>query len=314
MVHESMWIPVGIPIQNDPTMTVAIINGDPLPPEPTDPSPFNWDNLFAEDESEHPDASFNLPLQISSTQHHIPTAVAISNGCTFSDHEPTTMPRPLLKTLSDPTTCKIFISLTLPPQHIDLAAFAARIHTIPLYYLSHSNQAITMMMMPMTTKTNNKGISMPSAPTETTAFQTANLVTQYNISKDFDFGNDDKDFPMMEKMMTMMLLILTPLTPTQLNSSIPSPLDMHLPTHSAAKAANDHDDDFLMTMTMMTMLMMTIFGPPQHPYSKNWWPCNNNCKQQLDSLVAHYPFSLPSSGRRIYPVMGNYRVIFFITR
>ncbi len=31
-------------------------------------------------------------------------------------------------------------------------------------------------------------------------------------------------------------------------------------------------------------------------------------------LVAHYPFSLPSSGRRIYPVMGNYWVIFFITR
>lgn len=32
----------------------------------------------------------------------------------------------------------------------------------------------------------------------------------------------------------------------------------------------------------------------------------------LQILVAHYPFSLPSSGRRIYPVMGNYRVIFLL--
>jgi len=55
------------------------------------------------------------------------------------------------------------------------------------------------------------------------------------------------------------------------------------------------------------MMMMMIFPGIGNNLQKEG-------SNELGNLVARYPFSLPSSGRRIYPVMGNYRVIFFITR
>ncbi len=91
------------------TMTVAIVDGNPLLPlKHTEPPPLNWDNIFAEDENKHPNAPFNIPPQNPSTECHVTTDVETSNGCTFSNHEPMMEPQPSFTIPPAPTTCTTF--------------------------------------------------------------------------------------------------------------------------------------------------------------------------------------------------------------
>ncbi len=72
----------------DPTMTVAVVDGEPpLPPEHTSPPPIQSGIPCEEDGSKRPDASFILPLRQHGTERHVPNNVAIFNGRYLSDHD-----------------------------------------------------------------------------------------------------------------------------------------------------------------------------------------------------------------------------------
>jgi len=222
---------IAIPTTIDPTKTVTVANGDPLPPEHTQPSQDQYNKPLKKDESKHPTVSFNLLILHHGTGSNAPNTIGIVNGWLFINHDPMMVPRPLPTAPLDPTNHKTLISIAPPPLCIDLAALVASTYVIPFKYQSQCCNNVTMMiMMKMTTKilttttTNDKSLSVypkleisavmkTTASTVTLDCKTHFFSTRLTRNKNYLLSTKATGAPIgmpMEVMMTMTTLLAAP--------------------------------------------------------------------------------------------------------